>query len=83
VAIRKRPLNLTTMLLAHLLSYPLFLMGDIAFFPNHLLKVSIVTVLAFQGPNSPALHFPSNLLAEREVGYHTLWDGDGWDHYMW
>jgi hypothetical protein len=80
---RKRPLNSVTVLLAYLLSHLPLLMGDMTYFPNHLLKASIVTVLALQGPDSCPLHFPSNLLAEREVDCYGLWDGDGWDQYIW
>jgi hypothetical protein len=56
----------------YLLSYLLLLVRDIVYFLDHRLKVSIIRVLAFQGPNLPPLLLPDNLLADRDIDCHSL-----------
>jgi hypothetical protein len=63
-------------LFAHLLSQPSLLVCDIVYCLDHPLKVSILAVLHFQGPNLPLLPFPNNMLADTDIDYYNLWDGD-------
>jgi hypothetical protein len=57
----------------YLLSQPLLLACDIGYLLGYLLKVSIVIVLPFKGPNSPPSCFPNNIWADRDIDYHNLW----------